>query len=60
MKEDSQERFLDVSEILRDVPGDLIFEDEEEGDFWDHEARFTRNPDGMPFSLVQSSKSESF
>lgn len=45
-QEASQERFLDVSDILRDVPEDLIFEDEEEGDIWDHEARFIRQTDG--------------
>ena len=46
LKEASQERFLDLSEFLRGVPDDLVFEDEEEGDVWDHEARFTNSKDG--------------
>ena len=37
---------MDLSEFLRDVPEDLVFEDEEEVDVWDHEARFARSNDG--------------
>jgi len=54
LKEASQEKFLDVSEILRDVPEDLIFEDEEEGDIWDHESRFTRKNDGKPSPVMHT------
>ena len=46
LKEASQERFLDLSDFLSDVPEDLVFEDKEKGIVWDHEARFTRSSDG--------------
>lgn len=44
----SQERFIDVADVLRDVPDNHVFEDDsdEEEAIWDHEARFARTADG--------------
>ena len=44
----SQELFIDVADVLRDVPDNHVFEDDsdEEEAIWDHEARFARTADG--------------
>ena len=47
----SRERFIDVADVLRDIPQDHVFEDDsDEGEaIWDHEARFVRSADGKVY-----------
>ena len=47
----SQEKFIDVADVLRDVPQDHIFENDNDEDeaIWDHEARFARSAEGEAF-----------
>ena len=43
----SEEKFLDLSEVLRDCPDDFLFNDSDtvDKDFaWEHEGRFIREP----------------
>ena len=44
----SEEKFLDLSEVLRDCPDDFMFKDDDDeaqtGPDWDYESRFQREP----------------
>ena len=45
-----------MAEVLRDIPEDHVFEDDEGDDaaVWDHEARFARDPTGWPSAPYKS------